>query len=196
MGISVQLIVGLGNPGSEYEQTRHNAGANFVLALSEQYQATLQTESKFFGSTARITIEEQDIRLLIPNTYMNLSGKSIVTMARFYQINPEKILVIHDDLDLNPGISRFKIGGGHGGHNGLKDTIKELGNNANFSRLRIGIGDTGNAREVVNFVLKKAPQCEQQLRNEAIVEAVRVIPLAVSGDWGKAMKELHTQQDS
>ena len=196
MGTPVQLIVGLGNPGPEYKQTRHNAGANFVLALSEHYQATLQAASKFFGSIAHITIEKQDIRVLIPSTYMNLSGKSIAAMAGFYQISPEKILVIHDELDLNPGVSRFKIGGGHGGHNGLKDTIKALGNNTNFSRLRIGIGHPGHASEVVNFVLQKASQSEQQLMNEAIVDAIRVIPLAVAGDWSKAMKELHTQQDN
>lgn len=188
----VQLIVGLGNPGPQYEQTRHNAGANFVSALSERYSATLKTESKFFGSTARIKIEGQDLRLLIPDTFMNMSGKSIAAMSGFYQINPENILVAHDDLDLNPGISRFKIGGGHGGHNGLKDTIKALSNNANFARLRIGIGHPGHAGEVVNFVLQKPPQSEQQLTGKSIVDSIEIIPLAISGNWGKAMKELHT----
>ena len=188
----VQLIVGLGNPGPQYEQTRHNAGANFVSALSERYLATLKNENKFFGSTARITIEGQDLRLLIPDTFMNLSGKSIAAMSGFYQIDPENILVVHDDLDLNPGISRLKISGGHGGHNGLKDTIRALSNNVNFSRLRIGIGHPGHAGEVVNFVLQKPPQSEQRLIDKSIVNSIEIIPMIISGNWDKAMKELHT----
>jgi PTH1 family peptidyl-tRNA hydrolase len=188
----VQLIVGLGNPGPQYEQTRHNAGADFVSALAEYCQITLKPEPKFFGATGRATLNGHDVRLLIPDTYMNLSGKAVAAMAGFYQIPPEAILIAHDELDLNPGIARLKLGGGHGGHNGLKDTIKALGNNRNFARLRIGIGHPGTASEVVNFVLRKAPQSEQQLINQCIDKAIHVMPLAVAGQWNSAMKELHS----
>jgi len=188
----VQLIVGLGNPGQQYEQTRHNAGASLISILSQQYVSDLKLEERFFGFIARVKIDIQDVRLLIPNTYMNLSGKSIAAFAKFYQISPENILVVHDDIDLAPGISKYKIGGGHGGHNGLKDTIRALGNNSNFARLRIGVGHPGESDEVVNFVLKKASQNEQKLINESIINCISTIPLAVTGKWNEAMKDLHT----
>ena len=188
----VQLIVGLGNPGQQYEQTRHNAGASLISILSQQYVSDLKLEERFFGFIARVKIDIQDVRLLIPNTYMNLSGKSIAAFAKFYQISPENILVVHDDIDLAPGISKYKIGGGHGGHNGLKDTIRALGNNSNFARLRIGVGHPGESDEVVNFVLKKASQNEQRLTNESIINCISTIPLAVTGKWNEAMKDLHT----
>lgn len=193
MDTPVQLIVGLGNPGPQYEQTRHNAGADFVSALAKFCGVTLKPESKFFGATGRASLDGQDVRLLLPDTFMNLSGKSIAAMAGFYQIPPEAILVAHDELDLSPGTVRLKLGGGHGGHNGLKDTIKALGNSRDFARLRIGIGHPGSAAEVSNFVLRKAPQSEQQLIDQGIDDAVRVIPLAVAGQWNNAMKELHSQ---
>jgi len=188
----VQLIVGLGNPGQQYEQTRHNAGASLISILSQQYVSDLKLEERFFGFIARVKIDIQDVRLLIPNTYMNLSGKSIAAFAKFYQISPENILVVHDDIDLAPGISKYKIGGGHGGHNGLKDTIRALGNNSNFARLRIGVGHPGESDEVVNYVLKKASQNEQRLINESIINCISTIPLAVTGKWNEAMKDLHT----
>lgn len=193
MDTPVQLIVGLGNPGQQYEQTRHNAGADFVLALSEYCGTTLKLESKFFGATGRAVLNGQNVRLLLPNTYMNLSGKAVAAMAGFYQIPPEAILVAHDELDLSPGTVRLKIGGGHGGHNGLKDTIKALGNSRDFARLRIGIGHPGHASEVVNFVLRKAPQSEQQLITQSIDDAIRAMPLVTTGQWNSAMKELHSQ---
>jgi len=188
----VQLIVGLGNPGQQYEQTRHNAGASLISILSQQYASDLKLEERFFGFIARVKVDIQDVRLLIPNTYMNLSGKSIAAFAKFYQINPENILIVHDDIDLPPGISKYKIGGGHGGHNGLKDIIRALGNNSNFARLRIGVGHPGESDEVVNFVLKKASQNEQKLINESIINCISTIPLAVTGKWNEAMKDLHT----
>ena len=188
----VQLIVGLGNPCQQYEQTRHNAGASLISILSQQYASDLKLEERFFGFIARVKVDIQDVRLLIPNTYMNLSGKSIAAFARFYQISPENILIVHDDIDLAPGISKYKIGGGHGGHNGLKDTIRALGNNSNFARLRIGVGHPGESDEVVNFVLKKASQNEQKLINESIINCISTIPLAVTGKWNEAMKDLHT----
>jgi PTH1 family peptidyl-tRNA hydrolase len=188
----VQLIVGLGNPGQQYEQTRHNAGASLISILSQQYASDLKLEERFFGFIARVKVDIQDVRLLIPNTYMNLSGKSIAAFTKFYQINPENILIVHDDIDLPPGISKYKIGGGHGGHNGLKDTIRALGNNSNFARLRIGVGRPSESDEVVNFVLKKAPQNEQRLIHKSIISCISTIPLAVMGKWNEAMKDLHT----
>ena len=188
----VQLIVGLGNPGQQYEQTRHNAGASLISILSQQYASDLKLEERFFGFIARVKVDIQDVRLLIPNTYMNLSGKSIAAFAKFYQISPENILIVHDDIELLPGISKYKIGGGHGGHNGLKDTIRALGNNSNFARLRIGVGRPSESDEVVNFVLKKAPQNEQRLIHKSIISCISTIPLAVMGKWNEAMKDLHT----
>ena len=124
MDAPVELIVGLGNPGPNYERTRHNVGADLVLELAKSLHTELKHESKFFGDTARVSIAGRDVRLLIPSTFMNLSGKSVAALVRFYQIAPENILVVHDELDMDPGIVRFKKGGGHGGHNGLRDTIK------------------------------------------------------------------------
>ncbi|MFT7300316.1 MAG: PTH1 family peptidyl-tRNA hydrolase [Porticoccus sp.] len=193
MDTPVQLIVGLGNPGRQYEQTRHNAGADFVLALAQHCGIQLKQESKFFGSTGRATIDGQQVWLLVPDTYMNRSGKAVAAMAGFYQISAMAILVAHDELDLNPGTARIKMGGGHGGHNGLRDSIQALANNRSFARLRIGIGHPGHASDVVNFVLRKAPQSEQQLINQSIDDAIRVVPLTVAGQWNSAMKELHTQ---
>lgn len=190
----LQLIVGLGNPGPEYDRTRHNAGADFVAELARREGASLVSESKFFGLTARIFLNGRDLRLLIPTTFMNRSGQAIAALAQFYKIPPEAILVVHDELDLAPGIARFKQGGGHGGHNGLRDTISALGNNANFMRLRLGIGHPGSAAQVVGFVLKKAPSSEQTLIDDAIDEAIRVMPDAVKGNWGEAMQKLHTKK--
>lgn len=193
MDTPVKLIVGLGNPGPQYDQTRHNAGADFVLALAQYCGVQLKTESKFFGATARATIDGHDVRLLVPDTFMNRSGKAVAAMSGFYQIPTEAILVAHDELDLDPGVARLKIGGGHGGHNGLKDTIKSLANSRDFARLRIGIGHPGHASEVVNFVLRKAPQSEQQLIEQSIDEAIRVMPKVAAGQWNSAMKALHSQ---
>lgn len=189
----IELIVGLGNPGPKYDRTRHNAGADFVLELARQCGVSLKAESKFFGETARVRIDNRDVRLLIPSTYMNRSGQAIGAMARFYNIAPEAILVAHDELDLPPGTIRFKHGGGHGGHNGLRDTIQALANNRNFARLRIGIGHPGNARDVSDYVLSKASGSDQQLINDNIDDAIRALPLAVNGEWQKAMNKLHTQ---
>ena len=192
MQAPVELIVGLGNPGPNYERTRHNAGADLVLELAKSLHVELKHESKFFGDTARVTLDGHDVRLLIPSTFMNLSGKSVNGLAKFYQIVPENILVVHDELDLSPGVSRFKKGGGHGGHNGLRDTIKCLGNNKDFARLRIGIGHPGNAKQVADYVLKKASPDDQQLIINSIDDALRALPLAVTGEWEKAMLKLHS----
>jgi PTH1 family peptidyl-tRNA hydrolase len=186
------MIVGLGNPGPKYQRTRHNAGADFVTELVNSFSATLSAETKFFGETARITINGRDVRLLIPSTYMNRSGQAVSAMAKFYQIEPQHILVAHDELDHSPGSSRLKIGGGHGGHNGLRDIIKSLGNNKEFARLRIGIGHPGHADQVADYVLKKASKTDQQLIDNSISDALKYLPLAVDGQWEQAMNQLHS----
>lgn len=189
----IQLIVGLGNPGSEYDRTRHNAGQDFVIELAHKLGATLNTDSKYYGLTARVSYQGRDLRLLIPTTYMNRSGQAVGALANFFKIEPTSILVAHDELDLAPGVARFKQGGGHGGHNGLRDIIAALGNNPNFPRLRLGIGHPGTAAQVANFVLKRAPAAEQELIDEAITRAIHCLPDALKGDWNTAMKNLHTE---
>ena len=189
----MDLIVGLGNPGPKYHLTRHNAGAELVRELASSLNGSLKSESKFHGETARLTITGRDVRLLIPNTFMNLSGQAVAAMAKFYQIPPPKILIVHDELDLEPGIARFKKGGGHGGHNGLRDIIKSLGNNSEFARLRIGIGHPGQASQVADYVLKKASVADRQLIADSIEKALLYLPLAIDGEWEKAMTALHSE---
>lgn len=188
----LKLIVGLGNPGTDYHRTRHNAGADFVEQLARRLNVNLVPEGKFFSLTARANLCGHELRLLIPTTYMNRSGQAVGAMANFFKIPPESILVAHDELDLAPGVARFKQGGGHGGHNGLRDIIAALGNNQNFPRLRLGIGHPGTASLVANFVLKCAPAAEQGLIDAAIERAVNCLPDAIQGDWNNAMKTLHT----
>ncbi|HGG6971012.1 TPA: aminoacyl-tRNA hydrolase [Salmonella enterica subsp. enterica serovar Litchfield] len=190
--MAIKLIVGLANPGAEYAATRHNAGAWCVDLLAERLRAPLRGEPKFFGYTSRITLEGEDVRLLVPTTFMNLSGKAVGAMASFYRIQPDEILVAHDELDLPPGVAKFKLGGGHGGHNGLKDIISKLGNNPNFHRLRVGIGHPGDKSKVVGFVLGKPPVSEQKLIDEAIDEAARCTELWFKEGLAKATSRLHT----
>lgn len=188
---TIKLIVGLANPGNEYAATRHNAGAWFVEQLAERYNQSLKNEQKFFGYTSRINISGHDVRLLVPTTFMNLSGKAVQAMATFYQIKPEEILVAHDELDLNPGIAKLKFGGSHGGHNGLKDIASKLGNNLNFYRLRIGIGHPGDKNKVVGYVLNKPSQPEQELIDKAIDESLRCTDILLSDGIDVAMNKLH-----
>ncbi|MBK5142573.1 aminoacyl-tRNA hydrolase [Budviciaceae bacterium BWR-B9] len=188
---SIKLIVGLANPGAEYAQTRHNAGAWFVDLLAERHNQPLKEEAKFFGYTARLNIAGDDIRLLVPTTFMNLSGKAVLAMANFFRIAPDEILVAHDELDLPPGVAKLKLGGGNGGHNGLKDIANKLGNNPNFYRLRIGIGHPGDKNKVTGFVLGKPPASEQKMIDEAIDEAVRCTDILIKEDITKAMNRLH-----
>ncbi|WP_101759753.1 aminoacyl-tRNA hydrolase [Oceanicoccus sp. KOV_DT_Chl] len=189
---SIKLIVGLGNPGREYEDTRHNAGAIFVEELARQQGGNLTPESKFFGLTGRINLDGHDIRLVIPTTFMNRSGQAVAALCNFYKVAVEEILVAHDELDIEAGTARFKQGGGHGGHNGLRDIISHSANNKNFHRLRIGIGHPGSADKVSGYVLSKAPQADHQKMLDAIDESIRVLPDAINGDWAKAMNYLHT----
>ncbi|MBS0967331.1 MULTISPECIES: aminoacyl-tRNA hydrolase [Yersiniaceae] len=188
---SIKLIVGLANPGAEYAQTRHNAGAWYVDLLARQHNVSLKEESKFFGYTGRLTLAGQDVRLLVPTTFMNLSGKAVAAMATFYRLNPDEILVAHDELDIPPGVAKVKLGGGNGGHNGLKDIQSKLGNNPNFYRLRIGIGHPGDKNKVVGFVLGKPPASEQQLIDSAIDESLRCTEILMKEGLEKAVQRLH-----
>ncbi len=192
MTASIRLIVGLGNPGAEYRGTRHNAGADFVEALARQCGAVLQPDSKFSGLAGRLTLSGHDLRLLIPTTFMNRSGRSVAAMASFYKLPPGEILVAHDELDIPAGTARFKRGGGHGGHNGLRDIIPALGNNPDFYRLRIGIGHPGHASRVTGYVLG-TPSTEDRARIDATIdEAIAALPLLLAGDETRAMTRLHS----
>ncbi|HTO18753.1 MAG TPA: aminoacyl-tRNA hydrolase [Pseudomonas sp.] len=191
---AVQLIVGLGNPGPEYDQTRHNAGALFVERLADAKGVRLVADKKYFGLLGKFTHQGQDVRLLIPTTYMNRSGQAVAALARFYRIEPDAILVAHDELDMPPGVAKLKKGGGHGGHNGLRDIIAQLGNNNGFHRLRLGIGHPGHASLVSGFVLSRAPRSEQELLDKSIDHALGVVPEILAGDWTKAMQTLHSQK--
>jgi PTH1 family peptidyl-tRNA hydrolase len=188
----IALIVGLGNPGSEYRGTRHNAGADFVEALARAGSATLQAESKFAGLAGRTRFADHDLRLLVPTAFMNRSGQAVAAMASFYKIPPEQILVAHDELDIPPGQARFKRGGGHGGHNGLRDIIPALGNSRDFQRLRIGIGHPGSADRVTGYVLGRPSPADRDRIDAAIAEAVEALPLLLAGDEVKAMTRLHS----
>ena len=191
---SIKLIVGLGNPGSEYRGTRHNAGADFVEELARQCGSALQADSKFFGMAGRVNLSGHDLRLLIPTTFMNRSGKAVAALAQFYKIAPDEILVAHDELDIPPGSARFKQGGGHGGHNGLRDIVPALGNNKDFHRLRIGIGHPGHASKVTGYVLGAPSQVDRGRINACIDEAIAALPLLLDGDSTKAMTHLHSFQ--
>ncbi|GLS91123.1 peptidyl-tRNA hydrolase [Psychromonas marina] len=192
MSTTIKMLVGLANPGPEYAHTRHNAGQWYLNQLVSQENIQLKAEAKFYGLTGRIQFAGNDIRLLVPTTFMNLSGKSVAAMANFYRIKPEEILVAHDELDLPPGVAKFKLGGGHGGHNGLRDIISKLGNNKNFYRLRIGIGHPGDKNRVSGFVLGKAPRGEQDLIDQSIDEAARCTPILGQDGLAKAMNRLHS----
>lgn len=189
---AIKLIAGLGNPGSEYRGTRHNAGADFVEELARQCSTSLQPESKFFGLSGRVTLAGHDLRLLIPTTFMNRSGKAVAAMANFYKISPEEILIAHDELDIPAGTARFKLGGGHGGHNGLRDIVPALGNNKNFHRLRIGIDHPGHASKVSGHVLSTPSQVDRSRIDASIAEAIAALPLLLAGDATKAMTRLHS----
>ncbi|UDG80885.1 Peptidyl-tRNA hydrolase [Candidatus Hartigia pinicola] len=187
----IKLIVGLANLGVEYDKTRHNAGAWYVTLLTNRYHKKLKKEVKFFGYTSCIHINSNDVHLLIPNTFMNLSGKSILTVANFYHINPHEILIAHDELNFPPGVAKIKLGGSNNGHNGLKD-IENKFNNTNFYRLRIGIGHPGDKNKVVDFVLSNPTIFEQKLINQAIDESVRCTDIFLTDSMDKAISRLHS----
>ena len=181
-----RLIVGLGNPGSEYEDNRHNLGFWFVDRLARELKISLSAQGKFFGRVGRL----DDLWLLQPTTFMNRSGQAVVALARFYKILPDEILVIHDELDLQPGNIRLKQGGGNGGHNGLKDIQAHL-TTPDFWRLRLGIGHPGERNEVVNYVLKAPRREEQELIDQAIDRCLLAWPKLGAGDYEAAQRQLH-----
>lgn len=191
----MKLIVGLGNPGREYAATRHNAGAWWVSRLADQLGVTLKADAKFHGLSARIGRGDSESWLLNPQTYMNASGRAVVALCRFYRIQPEQMLVVHDELDLPPGVSRLKLDGGLGGHNGLKDIVAHLGTRG-FWRLRVGIGHPGEKHAVVNYVLQPPRKEEAALIDTAINDSLEVWPLIAEGNYQAAMMKLHTQKQS
>ena len=187
----IRLIVGLGNPGREYEIARHNVGFLWVDELAHLQKLSFRNESKFHGLTVRSKLHGHEVLLLKPQTFMNASGRSVGAIAQFYKIEPRQILVVHDELDLPPGVARLKVGGGHGGHNGLKDTIAHLGTK-DFWRLRIGIGHPGERAEVSNYVLGNPGNEERKLIDEAMQKAQGVAHLIIEGKLEAAMLKLHS----
>ena len=188
----IKLIVGLGNPGDKYADTRHNAGEWLIERLARHFNISLNPESKFFGKTARTLVNGKEVRLLIPTTFMNLSGKAVGALASFYRIKPEEILVIHDELDLPPGTAKLKQGGGHGGHNGLKDIVAQLGNYNNFYRLRIGIGHPGHRDLVAGYVLNKPSQADRDTLKKVLDEATDCVEMIFKDGMVKATNRLNS----
>ncbi len=192
MNQSIELLVGLGNPGARYAGTRHNAGEDFVSLFCQQHNIELRSDARFFGRVGEALVDNRKLRVLIPDTFMNRSGQSVAALANFYKIAPNRILVAYDELDLEPGIARFKYDGGAGGHNGIKDIIASLGNQRDFYRLRIGIGHPGQAALVSNYVLSKAGPDDRDKILDSMNRALHNLPLALNGNWEKAMHQLHT----
>jgi|TARA_B100000959_G_C14997559_1_gene631078 PTH1 family peptidyl-tRNA hydrolase len=192
-GNPLKLIVGLGNPGPQHDSNRHNAGVIFLHHLCKSYGGQLRGESKFFGEFATISIDGQDVKLLFPTTFMNHSGKSVAAVCRFYKIEPENMLVAYDEIDFDVGVTRFKEGGGHGGHNGIRDIINALGGNKDFYRLRIGVGHPGHKSMVSNHVLSDPSRSEADAIMANIEDSIRALPKAIEGEWEDAMLQLHTE---
>ncbi len=188
---TIGLIVGLGNPGDQYAKTRHNAGFWFIDALAKHYGGQLSFQSKYKAETAQIQIGGQTVHLLKPQTFMNKSGESVQALTQFYKIPIESVLVAHDELDIPTGAIRLKRGGGHGGHNGLRDIIAKHGNNANFARLRIGIDHPGHKSMVTSHVLNKASMDEMILIERAIDEAVASTEKIIHNQWSDVQQTLH-----
>ncbi|WP_395060110.1 aminoacyl-tRNA hydrolase [Polaromonas sp.] len=187
----IKLFAGLGNPGAEYEATRHNAGFWWVEALARELKAPLSFDKSYFGQVARTTGNGQTVWLLTPQTFMNLSGKSVAALARFFKIQPDEILVVHDELDIIPGQVKLKFGGSHAGHNGLRDIHAQLGT-GDYWRLRLGVGHPGDKAEVINWVLKK-PMPEQRIAIEdCITRSLKAVPALLAGEMEKATMMIHT----
>ena len=192
--MDIQLIVGLGNPGTEYENTRHNAGFRWVDAIADAKRASWKKETKFSGWTSKVEEGGREFALLKPATFMNVSGRSVGAYLRFYKLEPGAMLVVHDELDLPPGTVKLKRGGGTGGHNGLEDIVEVLGTK-DFWRLRIGIGHPGHKDMVPDFVLKKARREEQELIDPAFDRSLGLLPWIAKGRMQDAMAWLHTSPE-
>ena len=189
----IKLFVGLGNPGTKYDDTRHNAGFWLIDQMARQLGANLQNDKSFHGLMARVTIDGQHRWLLQPQTFMNLSGKSVLALAGFFKIQPEEILVIHDELDIVPGQAKLKLGGSHAGHNGLRDIHAQLGT-ANYWRLRLGVGHPGVKSEVINWVLAKPSLDHRIAIDQTIDRSLKALPELFKGDMTKAMMLIHTAE--
>ncbi len=188
----IELVCGLGNPGDNYAQTRHNAGFWFLGKLSHALPTAMSNNSRFKSLVGENKSEGTTLRVLAPQTYMNKSGEALAPFAKFYQIEPQNILVVHDEIDLPPGCVRLKTGGGHGGHNGLRDIIRHLGS-SDFHRLRIGVGRPENQNEVIDEVLKRPPLAEFKLIDEALDKVMLQWNLIQEGNLDAAMNVLHQQ---
>lgn len=189
----IKLFVGLGNPGTEYEATRHNAGFWWVDGLARDLGLHLSNDRAYHGLVARGSVRGQNVWLLEPQTYMNLSGKSVAALARFFKIKPEEILVVHDELDVPPGQAKLKFGGGHGGHNGLRDIHAQLGS-ADYWRLRIGIGHPGDKNEVADYVLRKPSPEHRTLIEECVARTLKAAPDLLAGEMTRATSTVHTHK--
>ncbi len=187
----IKLFVGLGNPGPEYEATRHNAGFWWIDALARELKVNLVPERAYHGLMARTSVAGHSVWLLQPQTFMNLSGKSVAALARFFKIQPDEILVAHDELDFEPGVVKLKRGGSHGGHNGLRDIHAQLGS-SDYWRLRIGIGHPGVKSEVIHWVLKKPAPDQRTLIEDSITHALQAASALLAGDMDKATQMVHT----
>ena len=187
----IKLFVGLGNPGPDYEATRHNAGFWWIDALARELKVNLVPERSYYGLAGRTSVDGQSVWLLQPQTFMNLSGKSVASLARFFKIQPEEILVVHDELDLPPGQVKLKRGGSHAGHNGLRDIHAQLGS-PDYWRLRIGIGHPGEKSEVANWVLKKPAPDQRTLIEDSIAHSLKAHTAMLAGDMDKATLLVHT----
>jgi PTH1 family peptidyl-tRNA hydrolase len=189
--VALKLVAGLGNPGSRHAGTRHNAGFWFVDRLARARGATFMNDAKLFGQLARLKSDGRDLHLFKPQTYMNESGRAIQSIMAYYKILPAEMLVVHDEIDLPPGVVRLKRGGGHAGHNGLRDIIDRIGSR-DFNRLRIGVGHPGDKERVIGAVLGKPTRAEKKLIDAAIDAALESMPLILAGEFNKAMTKLHT----
>jgi len=192
MAAAVTIIAGLGNPDSKYERTLHNAGFWFVDALAREYGSDLRYEKKFDADIGRIKLQDKDVWLVKPQSFMNLSGGPVRGMLDYYRLRPADLLVAHDEIDLPPGTVRLKQGGGHGGHNGIRDVIQHCG--ADFMRLRVGVGHPGEKSKVTNYVLKKGSADVQAAVEQNLDDAVALMPVLMDDGLNAAMKELHTKQ--
>jgi PTH1 family peptidyl-tRNA hydrolase len=192
MSNSIRIIAGLGNPEDKYERTLHNAGFWFVDALADKYGGSFRYEKKFDADYCRINLHGEDVWLVKPQSYMNLSGGPIRGLMDYYRLTVSNLLVAHDEIDLLPGTTRLKSGGGHGGHNGLRDIINHCG--AEFVRLRLGVGHPGDKSQVTNYVLKRAPSDVERAIEDNIADAIAVMPLLIEDGLNAATKELHTRE--